>query len=339
MINNRQFIKACGRGDIKKVYEYFRNENINAVYGLYEACRKRKLKIVEIIFSLCEISGIILELGFQWACFGGDINIIKLFIEKGPISMIGALPRACDGGHEKAVIFLIELGVNDLNLALLSACERTNVKIINILIQKGATNLNEAVSQASFNNNLKIVKLLISKGATNYNEGLRVACLQGNINDIKMMIQLGAKNFVECFKPSYIRGDINIIRIILYYIYIYKCTEDNKIGDILKYKQTDMVYIQMLFHTLGIKYTKIKNYKFNIHKEIVNYLYEIYLNTICDKIWTPNTHLLFPINIMETIKYFLLIANRISKKIVTNPICKPILSIILNLYIKNELLN
>ena len=71
-------------------------------------------------------------------CRGGNIEIVKLMIEKGVNNWNRALYGACRGGNIEIVKLIIEKGANDWNWGLLGACYNRNIKIITLMIEKGA---------------------------------------------------------------------------------------------------------------------------------------------------------------------------------------------------------
>ena len=72
------------------------------------------------------------------ACRGGNMDIVKLMIEKGANHWNWGLRCACRGGHMDIVKLMIEKGADDWNWGLWGACEGGHMDIVKLMIEKGA---------------------------------------------------------------------------------------------------------------------------------------------------------------------------------------------------------
>jgi hypothetical protein len=55
------------------------------------------------------------NLGLEWACEGGHIDIVQFMIEKGATDWELGLRGACLGGHMNLVQFMIDKGATNWN--------------------------------------------------------------------------------------------------------------------------------------------------------------------------------------------------------------------------------
>lgn len=116
--------------------------------------------------------------GLYYACSTGNIQIVRLMIQKGATVPMKTFDQACITGNVKIVRLLIE-NIEDDNLdlpfvqyeknleywnrALLVAAQNDNLKIVKLMIEKGAKDLNTAFDFSIKSNNKRIIEYLESQ--------------------------------------------------------------------------------------------------------------------------------------------------------------------------------
>ena len=83
------------------------------------------------------------ELPWNWglsnACQGGNLDIVKLMIEKGANWWDSGFSNACRYGHMECVKLMIKKGADYWNIGLHYACKYGHIDIVKLMIEKGAT--------------------------------------------------------------------------------------------------------------------------------------------------------------------------------------------------------
>ena len=119
--------------------------------------------------------------GFDLACRGGHIDIVKFLIEKDLVPIIDTIPP------DRATIKKY-----DFDNGLGNACMKNHTDIINLLLEKGA-NINIGINIASQYGHLELVRMLLAKCETLttelYSHFLHWACSGGHINVVKFLIE------------------------------------------------------------------------------------------------------------------------------------------------------
>jgi ankyrin repeat protein len=155
-----QLLKGCVMSDIVNVVNrYLVPKNptfkqlcsIGLVEQLLIYCLNNKLKSND---------------GLNYACQGGNLEIVKLMIKKGANIWNWGLEGACEGGHLEIVNLMIEKGANDWNNGLYGACKGGKLEMVNLMNEKGANNWNIGLFGACKDGQLEMVNLMIEKGAT-----------------------------------------------------------------------------------------------------------------------------------------------------------------------------
>jgi Ankyrin repeats (3 copies) len=95
-----------------------------------------------------------------YAAYEGNIEIVKLMIEKGATDFDWAILEAAEGGHMEIVKLMIENGATDFNTAMINAAEGGYMEIVKLMIEKGATDFDTAMNYAAIGGQMKIVEYL-----------------------------------------------------------------------------------------------------------------------------------------------------------------------------------
>jgi thiamine pyrophosphokinase len=136
---------------------------------------------------------------FDWtmsyAAEGGQMEIVKLMIEKGATDFDSAMREAAEGGQMEIVKLMIEKGATDFDWAMNYASEGGHMEIVKLLIEKGATDFDWGMNEAARGGNMEIVKFMIEKGATDFNWAMTNAAEGGHMEIVKLMIGKGATDF------------------------------------------------------------------------------------------------------------------------------------------------
>ncbi len=135
---------------------------------------------------------------FRGACFGGQLSIVELMIDRGSNDWNDGLDWACYGGHLTTVELMIARGANNWNTGFARACRGGHLAIIEMMIARGANNWNWGLFSACLGGHLEIVELMIARGADGWNTGLARACRGGNRAIVKLMISRGATSCSNC---------------------------------------------------------------------------------------------------------------------------------------------
>jgi Ankyrin repeats (3 copies) len=124
------------------------------------------------------------------AVIGGNMEIVKLMIEKGAADFNYAMREAAEGGQMEIVKFMIEKGATSFNWAMAGAAEGGYMEIVKLMIEKGSTNFDCAMNNAARGGYMEIVKLMIEKGATDFNWAMADAAKGGHMEIVNYLKQV-----------------------------------------------------------------------------------------------------------------------------------------------------
>lgn len=176
------------------------------------------------------------------------------------------------------------------------------------MIKKGANKYDWALHWACMRGHINIINLLIDKGVNNFNKGFIGACNGGQSDAINLMISKGALidyNYMKKFNIS------NLLYTIMYSSKIHH-------GD-------TNISINTALSLILNEYP---------HKKIEELIEDFQK----EHIWKPSSerHLVFPEEIKNRIKIFMTSINFYSNEQLKQKIPKPLLWMIINLFIKNN---
>ena len=128
LINEKQWIwkQVCWIGNIKIIKKW---EDLDVSDFIYEPNYYYRLKLSKWNYGLAMM------------CQCGNVDCVKLMIEKGANNWNGGLFGACRGGNMDCVKLMIEKGANDWNGGFYDACHGGNMNCAKLMIKKGATNI------------------------------------------------------------------------------------------------------------------------------------------------------------------------------------------------------
>ena len=222
-----------GTNESKIYYKFFIEHGKKDIKTqLREAAKEENEDVFNFLGSDCTKD---LNRGLIAAAEGGNIDIVKLVIEKGTKNSIKikwnrGIHGATKGGNINIVKLMMKKGVESLvpmdwNWGFLGAIEGGNVNIVKLMIEKSqnSVNLNDGLCLAAYNGDMNIVKLLIEKGAEtlvlmNLNKGLYWASYADNMNIVKLLIEKGADNFNEGLCLAKRGGYSDMINLLKIYI-------------------------------------------------------------------------------------------------------------------------
>lgn len=139
--------------------------------GFYGACRAGHFFLATLMFRyILNIGNArwhsdFKSLGLFYACYGGNIEIIKFLIKNDFDEWDEGLKGACHGGQQEIAELMIKLGANNFNHALQNACEGGNMEIVKLMIEKGANNWRRGFIGACCGEHLEIIDLIIEKAS------------------------------------------------------------------------------------------------------------------------------------------------------------------------------
>jgi Ankyrin repeats (3 copies) len=110
----------------------------------------------------------VFDCAMEYAALGGQMEIVKLMIEKGATDFNSSMMYAAEEGHMEIVKLMIEKGATYFNAGLIIVAGRGDMEIVKLMIEKGATNFNSGMNYAARGGHMEIVKLMIEKGATDF---------------------------------------------------------------------------------------------------------------------------------------------------------------------------
>jgi len=137
------------------------------------------------------------------AAKGGQIELVKLLLNKGANVYYRIIEDALRNGHIDIVNFILEkyfknsniLPVHNANCFLNIAARSGHIEIVKSMLERGANLYDAAMAYAAENNHVEIVELMLERGATDYNMVMNYAAGGGHIHIVKRMLQLGATGY------------------------------------------------------------------------------------------------------------------------------------------------
>lgn len=131
---------------------------------------------------------------------GGDLNLVKMIIEKGAVNFNSALVKAARSGHLNIVKYLLEEKKvkNEYYDPLIDAAQFGYLDIVKYLVKKGHNvdiqsyfNRTTALELTSKNNHTDVVKYLLDQGADRNN------FITSNLNTVKYLAEEGIEDINE----------------------------------------------------------------------------------------------------------------------------------------------
>lgn len=193
------------------------------------ACKSGNMDLVKYIIEIIDAKPSI-DRNYDWnrylinACYGGNVEIIDLCIEKGADCWNQCAVTACESKNSNSLDiykFMVEKGTNTELMfcsCLREACKIGNVEIAKLLIGNinflalGADKLDKCFEKACYGGNIEIIELMINKGSDNWNKGMCGACGGGHNNIIELMIGKGSNNWDEGMVAAFCNGHIDIAK-------------------------------------------------------------------------------------------------------------------------------
>lgn len=328
---------ACKKGNLTIVKMIIEKYPRKYDYAFWLACVYNYTEIVKILFD--KITGVYINECFDEICCNGNLELFHL-LKNQNVDYYSALYRACKAGNLEIVKLLFDIieynfsnsniikynpcDIQKLNCCLQHACKGGYFYIINLILNKGANDYNVGLIGACQGIKLDVVKLMINRGAIDINYALDRMFCDGMVIFDKIL-NLPPNIYNE--KHTKILSDVhNIIdllietRIPIHPSYLHKMSNKNIVNFI-------------------INHNKIVDANFN---EIVN---EKYLNNDMKKLfyeydgeqlWKPflERHSLFPFELQNRIFIFMISIKKFVEPRINQKIPKPLLWLIINMFIK-----
>lgn len=274
------------------------------------------------------------DLGLHYACQGGHVEIIELMIEKGATNFNKALSGACRGGHLEIINLIIKKGATDFNEGLSGACTRQDLEIVNLMIEKGATNFNEGLVGACYGGNWDIINLMIERGADDFDRALWIAGAARQIDIISFFMKKNPININMGLLGATYQGHIDIAKFMI----------DQ--GAMINFIHLEMIDTRQLLSIIVCKCPILCIDKKMTTNDGISLLLERHTDQIDQKnleliqdyqnnfLWRPNKrHIKFPEDVQKKICQFMLSIKIFSDRCLGQKIPKPLLWIIINLFI------
>lgn len=173
--------------------------------GLGDAIEDGQIDIVKIFLD----KGITTRYSLEYSAKSGNKELVDLFLEKGYNDYQEAFLGAISGGHKDLVEFFDGYLDNwpEKNIeGLYEAVRVGNMEMVNLFIKKNKKltvgNLNNAMYEAIWKGHEDIVKFFVKKGANNYNEGLLRSVLENRKDLVEYFIKLGANETDKAMKMA-----------------------------------------------------------------------------------------------------------------------------------------
>jgi Ankyrin repeats (3 copies) len=164
----------------------------------------------EDFYKECKDSKYIFGWAMAYAAEGGQIEIVKLMIEKGATDFDWAMREAAEGGRMEIVKLMIEKGATGFNNSMIWASRGGEMEIVKLMMEKGATKFNKVMVVAARGGQMEIVKLMIEKGAMDFNTVIAEAAEGGQMEIVKLMIEKGATDFDKAMENAVREGRMEI---------------------------------------------------------------------------------------------------------------------------------
>lgn len=213
---NAQLAEACERGYIKDIQLAIEKGGSNWKRAINSASLGGNLEAFLLIANHVDDWDWTLE----FACKGGNIDIVNYIIGKDNTNWNSGLIHACESGHIHIVNLMISKGANCWNAGLEFACRGGNIDIVRLMLSKGAKVKDAALSCACEGGNPEIVKLLLtilpkrSIYGGIWNIGLVHACGAGNKEIIELMLMNGADNLSGGAMNACANGHVDILKLV-----------------------------------------------------------------------------------------------------------------------------
>jgi hypothetical protein len=149
-------VGACKNGHISIVKYLITLGVTNANDGLIAACVYNQLKIVKLLMRRClsTISNDGISQGFEMACIGGHVDIVRFMMDYAINSRAGFY-KACEMGKIAVVKLIVQHGHADLEMGLRAVCTSIyqDFDLARYLVEQGATNFDECFQFAQAHHN------------------------------------------------------------------------------------------------------------------------------------------------------------------------------------------
>jgi len=212
-VDNNDFVFACQEGNLEIVHLLIDVSSVNLNDGLQFACFHGQTKIVRMLLELPVERGVNPAVnnsyGLRLACVNGNIELARLFVERGGWSSYtysSALQDACERGFTEIVRLMLRVPfrMND-NHALSNACRNGHLDIVRLLIanNKLLTYFAYPLRVAVMNEHTTIVRVLFEHVHVNANkqqkrifdeaadECLQIACGNGLMSSVRVLLEYG----------------------------------------------------------------------------------------------------------------------------------------------------
>lgn len=154
----------------------------------------------------------------------GDLNLIKIFIDKGADNWSAGLIKAIEGNHYILVDFFISKGVNKFGYGLKTAIRVGNLemfyKLYKLTNKEELTNfdISSNICYNKKNNRIEMIDFLFNEGFVENLNMLTNKCIfTGNKKLLKYLLNKGADNFNIFLRTADIKDDQDIYRLIKQY--------------------------------------------------------------------------------------------------------------------------
>jgi hypothetical protein len=198
-------LNGASKGDHERLVDFFISKGINSrerYMALHNAASNCNQAMVD---KLIANGADDWESGLEGACKGGNLTLVKLFLEKCTL----------DHGHDDYDDDDDSDANSMLSMALRAAAEGGNTDIIDYLIKLGADDWNYGLFGAVEGNHSHLVDFFIQKGANDWNWALRAAVSIGSKHYINMFVQLGANDWSPALEDAIKHGDIELFKYVL----------------------------------------------------------------------------------------------------------------------------
>jgi ankyrin repeat protein len=210
-VDNNDFVFACQEGNLEIVRLLIDVPSVKMNDGLQFACFHGQTEVVRMLLELPVERGVNPAVnnsyGLRRACVDGNIELARLFVERGGWSSYtysSALQDACEHGYTEIVRLMLHEPFQ-INHALSNACRNGHLDIVRLLIAN-----NELLTYFAFplrvavmNEHTTIVRVLFEHVHVNANkqqkrkfdeaadECLQIACGNGLTSSVRVLLEFG----------------------------------------------------------------------------------------------------------------------------------------------------
>jgi len=150
------------------------------------------------------------------AARGGQLEIIKLMIEKGANNFDRVMNSAARKGHMDIVKFMIDKATAyGFNWAMRIASIEGQMEIVKLMIENGADDFNNSMASAAKGGRMDIVKLMIENDADDFNAAMISAAKGGRMDIVKLMIENDADDFNTAMISAAKEGHMKIVKLMI----------------------------------------------------------------------------------------------------------------------------